>query len=260
MRGGLISIVVVAVVLPAGPAAQSADPHAALPERPSVATHAHTVAPGWVEIEGGFERAGANGRSSESLPLTVKLGLRPRLQLTLASSVTHPADGSRTSVDDMSLGIKWRMAEAVPIAGQLAILPSATIPAQSAGLATASLLVIASRLIGPLSLDLNAGYTRREGDGLMAPKQNSLWAAAVGGSLTKRFGWLAELSGSPATSGPAGRAATVNSLVGATANLHESLVVDFAFTQPVSGSDSRAVLVGFVWNVGALWNGGRSGP
>src|SRR5437764_1362781 len=32
------------------------DPHAVQPERPTVATHAGTVAPGWSEIEAGIER------------------------------------------------------------------------------------------------------------------------------------------------------------------------------------------------------------
>jgi hypothetical protein len=48
--------------------------------------------------------------------------------------------------------------------------------------------------------------------------------------------------------------------VGATANLRESFVIDIAFTQPVSGPDARALLLGFVWNVGALWNGQRFAP
>src|SRR5215467_14475818 len=45
------------VLLPSAVRAQTPppDPHAAQPERPTVATHAGTVAPGWVEIEAGAE-------------------------------------------------------------------------------------------------------------------------------------------------------------------------------------------------------------
>ena len=80
-----------------------------------------------------------------------------------------------------------------------------------------------------------------------------MWAAAVGGPLRGRFAWLGELSGSPATSGPASRAATFNSLVGATATLMPSFVLDIAVTAPISGPDHTAVLFGGVWNAGALW-------
>src|SRR5207247_3724752 len=38
-------------VRPASALVQAPDPHAAQPERPTVATHAGTVAPGWIEIE-----------------------------------------------------------------------------------------------------------------------------------------------------------------------------------------------------------------
>jgi hypothetical protein len=200
VRGGFFALVVISLAPPAALAsAQSSDPHAAMPERPSVSTHAHTVAPGWVEIEFGFEQARANGRfGDETLPMTLKLGLADRAQLSVGSAAIHPD-----------------------------------------GLTTGSLLIISSRALGPLSLDLNAGFTRREGDGSRQPKRESLWAAALGGPLASRFGWLAELSGSPATTGPAGRDRTVNSLVGATFNLTASLVVDVAFTTPVSG---RALL------------------
>ena len=47
----------VSVTLPAAVLAQTTEsnPHDAQPERPSVATHAWTVAPGWIEIEAGTE-------------------------------------------------------------------------------------------------------------------------------------------------------------------------------------------------------------
>ncbi len=55
-----LSATAAAVLARLAPAAASAqaparDPHAVQPERPTVATHAYTVAPGWVEIEAGVE-------------------------------------------------------------------------------------------------------------------------------------------------------------------------------------------------------------
>ena len=131
-------------------------------------------------------------------------------------------------------------------------------PTDSDDRAVGALLLIASRTLGPLTLDLNAGYARRRGDGMKAPRSESLWAAALGGPLGGRFGWVGELSGSPAASGPAGRPATVNLLVGATANLSPSLVVDVAVRAPVFGPDSSAILTGAVWNVGRSGRGAHS--
>src|SRR5690242_20846335 len=52
------------------------DPHAVQPERPTVATHAYTVAPGWVEIETGVERDDAGGGATAlGIPTEVKVGL-----------------------------------------------------------------------------------------------------------------------------------------------------------------------------------------
>lgn len=55
------------------------DPHEVQPERPTVATHAGTVAPGWVEIEVGVERDHySNGDNTLSFPANVKIGVFPR--------------------------------------------------------------------------------------------------------------------------------------------------------------------------------------
>ena len=224
---------------PAVLVAQTGDPHAALPERPSVATHAQTVAPGWVELELGFQRARANGQfGDEAWPLAIKVGLERRLQLTAATTLSRLAGDPKRSIGYVNLGIKWRVAERVPLAGDVAILPSVTMPADSDTRAAAGLLVIASRSFAGLSLDVNAGYIRRRGDGTLAPKSESLWAAALGGPLIGRLDWFGELSGSPSTSGPAGRGATTNAMIGAAATLRPPFVVDVAFSIPVSGPDS----------------------
>jgi hypothetical protein len=240
---------------PAPALAQPADPHAALPERPSVATHAATVAPGWLEIEAGWERTRDNGRFGDAgLPLAVKLGLTPRSQLTIATSVSRPSAGA--SVADVSIGVKWRLTDSAPVAGAVAVLPSLNVSTGSAdatGETAAGLLLIASRTLGAVSLDLNVGYTRRTGDGSRAPKTEALWAASLGGPLSRRVSWLGEVYGYPATAGPAGESAIVGSIVGASAAISSSIVVDIALALPVAGPESHAVLAGVVWNAGSVW-------
>src|SRR5690606_24195202 len=108
---------VLALAWPAGAgAAQDDDPRAALPERPSVATHAHTVAPGIVEVEFGYERTRAGGRFADAaVPATLKLGLAPRLQLAASSALDRPLGGG-TSINTVDLALKWRFADGVPLA------------------------------------------------------------------------------------------------------------------------------------------------
>jgi hypothetical protein len=262
VRGHFIRVAfALSVAMARSVGAQGADPHAALPERPSVATHAHTVAPGWVEVELGFERAHDDGRfGDEAFPMALKLGLQPRVQLSVSAAVDRPDGRHARSVDEVNLGIKWRVAERMPIAGDVAILPSVTVPARSGHDTAASFLLVTSRTLGLLTLDLNVGHTRRSGDSTLAPTSESLWAAALGGPLKGRFSWVGELSGSPSTSGAAGRSATINALVGAAATLSPPLVIDVAVRIPVAGPDSYAILTGAVWNVGRLWTSRPSTP
>ena len=62
----------------------STDPRTAQPERPTVATHAGTVARGYVEFEGGLEADRGPGSASNHITtLVTKVGLAPRVQLSL---------------------------------------------------------------------------------------------------------------------------------------------------------------------------------
>ncbi len=65
------------------PATAVVDPRAVQPERPTVATHAYTVAPGYVEIEAGVQEARPHGTSQFVAPVVVKIGIVPRLRLEL---------------------------------------------------------------------------------------------------------------------------------------------------------------------------------
>ena len=58
------------------------DPREAMPERPTVATHAWTVAPRYVELETGAEWDRNRDRTSAlSTPTIVKIGVARRAQL-----------------------------------------------------------------------------------------------------------------------------------------------------------------------------------
>lgn len=112
--------------------------------------------------------------------------------------------------------------EAAPIVGDFAILPSVKVPSGSAdsgtgtGTTDMNVLFISSHKLGPVEMDLNFWYTRRGGDGTVAPRKASVWTAAFGGLTRGKLGWVGELFEYPATSAPAGAASTVAFLGGPT--------------------------------------------
>jgi hypothetical protein len=241
----------------AAPAAQPAprDPRAVQPERPTVATHAGTVAPGYAELETGVERdRPGDGTTLVSVPTTLKLGLAPRAQLTAQLPVLG-GSGVSAGLGDVSLGVKWRVAEDHPWLQDVAVLPSlklATGGARGTGTTDVGLLLIDSRTLGPASLDLNVGLTRRSGDGSRAPRSATLWTGALGIPLRDPVGWQLELYGYPGTAGPAGQRPIVAILGGPTLAVRSTLALDAGVIVPVAGPQAHAVYAGLVTNLGTL--------
>lgn len=237
-------------------AQEQRDPHAVQPERPTVATHAGTVAPGWLEIEAGVERDQSGSASPTlSTPIVMKIGIAGRAQLGM-SATTLRAAGS-TSIGDLSVGVKWRLLERAPLLGDVALLPAIKFAtgARAAGTGTTdvSLLAISSHDLGPVSMDANVGYTHRSGDGTRAPTAATLWTVSFGGPVAGMFGWTAECFGYPGTSGPAGQAPIVALLAGPTALVRPWLAFDVGAIEPIAGPQPRAFYAGTVYNVGRIW-------
>jgi hypothetical protein len=237
-----------------------ADPHAVQPERPTVATHAGTVAPGWVELEAGVERDRLDGAHALLTPTVLKFGIAPRVQLELLESFvhlsgTHP---DHSGIGDVSAALKWRVLEHAPIVGDFALQPSLKLPAGSAihgtgtGTTDVGLLLISSHAFGPYALDINAGYVRRSGDGSQAPRDATLWTVSGGGPVAGALGWVAEIFGYPGTSGPAGQRGTAAFLTGPTVEIRRWLVLDAGAIVPFTGPQPHALYAGLTWNIGRL--------
>lgn len=232
------------------------DPHAVQPERPTVATHAGTVATGWLEVEAGMERdrLGAAG-ATLSTPLVLKLGIADHAQLAIDATTLRA--GGTTSFGDVSTGIKWRLLDGAPLVGDFALLPAIKFAtgARNAGTGTTdlSLLAISSHDLGPISMDVNFGYTRRDGDGSRAPKTATLWTVSFGGPIAGVLGWTAECYGYPGTAGPAGQPPIVALLAGPTALVRPWLAFDLGAIEPIAGPQPRAFYAGTVYNVGRIW-------
>jgi hypothetical protein len=236
------------------------DPHAVQPERPTVATHAGTVAPGWVEIEAGVERDNLHGAHSFFTPTVLKFGLAPRVQLELASSFVHLSGRNPvySGIGDASAALKWRVLEKAPVIGDFAVQPSLKLPSGSAlhgtgtGTTDVGLLLISSHDLDGYALDINVGYTRRSGDGSQAPRDATMWTVSSGGPIYRSLGFAAEVFGFPRTTGPAGNDGTVAFLTGPTFTVAKWLVLDAGAIIPLAGPQPHSVYAGLTWNIGKL--------
>jgi hypothetical protein len=235
------------------------DPRAAQPERPTVATHAGTVAPGWLEFESGFEFDRASGGQRITIgTLVTKFGVAPRLQVELFTSWVDGDEGR--GVGDAAIGLKWRLVDQHPLLGDFALVPVIKAPTGSTtrgtgtGTVDAALWLVSSRDLGSLHLDLNLVYTRRDGGGesVLIPKQAWLWTAAAAAPITGRLAWTAEVYGVPSTSGPAGEGGFSSLLTGPVFTLRNWLVLDAGTITPLFGRQPRAFYAGVTTNVGRL--------
>jgi hypothetical protein len=241
-------------------AAAAQDPHAAQPERPTVATHAGTVAPGWVEIEAGVESDHLEGAHALLTPTVLKFGIVPRVQLELAGSFQHLSGTNprHSGIGDVGAALKWRALEHAPVLGDFALQPSLKLPSGSASRGTGTgttdvgLLLISSHDWGGYALDVNAGYTRRSGDGTVAPKDATLWTVSGGGPVYESLGWVVEFFGFPRTTGPAGENGTAALLTGPTFEVAKWLVLDAGAIVPLAGPQPHALYAGLTWNIGKL--------
>jgi len=252
-------LLAVALTHPRTGRAQSS-PHAVQPERPTVATHAGTVAPGFLEIETGGEWDRYPNQSRGSIiPTIFKIGLTPHAQLSLITPIVS-APGSRSlGVGDLAGGVKWRLADSHPLLGRFAVIPGIKLPTGSAttgagsGTTDLSVVLVSSHSIGPVALDINAGYARRGGDGSLFPRNATSWTVSTGGAAVGAVGWVAEMFGYPGTTGPAGQGSTVAALVGPTFSAKEWLALDLGVIVPIAGSPPRAIYVGGVVNAGRVY-------
>ena len=234
------------------------DPRAAQPERPTVATHAYTVAPGYLELEVGVQAAQPLGQTQLGAPVVAKIGIVPRLQLELQGGwVRNTAPGATIAgLTDVAIALKERVLDAAPLVHDFSLQGSIKFAtgARDVGTGTTdlSLLLISSRPIGAAELDLNAGYTHRSGDGTAVPTSATLLTASLGSPIRGRIGGVAELFGYPGTGGGAGTSPQVGFLFGPTLQLAPWLVLDAGAILNVRNLGANAFYAGATYNAGRI--------
>jgi hypothetical protein len=220
------------------------------------------VAPGIIELEAGLVRQTLGHGDGQSVLSTLfKIGLTPALQLDIQPAWQRDATGdtSASGLTDVIVAAKWLVARDLPVLGAFAIQPGVVLPTGDegrgfgAGTGALNVLLISSHSFGPVSLDVNLGYTRRGGDGEVAPKNATLWAVAGAATVAGPVGLAVELYGLPGTSGPSGEPPSVAFLVGPTFAFNPSFVADAGVILDISGVGGTSVYGGLTWNIGRAW-------
>jgi hypothetical protein len=262
LRVSALAVFSLCLVWSASVAAQASqpDPRAVQPQRPTVATHAGTVARGWIEFEAGTEVDHYDDDShGDVTSVLAKIGLARTMQLELQAPLVWAPGAGGSGVGDFSIGVKFRLLEDAPVVADFAVQPIVKFPTGSHDVGTGTgtvdvgILLISSHDLGPVAMDLNVGYTRRSGDGTAAPKNATVWTASFGGPGYGPIGWVAELYGYPATSGVAGGDSTLAFLVGPTFRIQRWLILDAGMILRVRGPQPRAIYTGLTYNAGRLW-------
>jgi hypothetical protein len=235
-----------------GLAAQS--PRAANPERPTVATHAYAVAPGFVELEQGVKLSGeARLRDVTLWEFNLKLGLARDVQLGFFGT-GYGRTPAGAGVGDVGWALKWT--RPVGRRSAVAVVPAVSVPtgdaaAQlSAGRALGSVTLVDSADLpaglGGLHFDANTGPA-----GVGAGAGGPQWFTSLG--LAKQLGSLAiatELF--DFTAGAAGgrqRGLLVSLLVTAA----EWAVLDLGGVWGLAAGSPDQAFVGLTTNLGRLF-------
>jgi hypothetical protein len=239
--------------VPARAAADAGDEPSTTPYRPSVSTPAALSAPGWIEIEAGFEHdhAGA-GASRDSVPATVKLAftLDWGVRITGESWVRQRDDtGSSSGFGDTSVILKRRFA--VDAQQAFGLEAGVTVPTSKRGLGTGSgkpdyavNAIYSADFADIWHTDLNLVTTRLGQIDPGASRAQTLWAVALSRSLSERWGLVGELSGTHES----GAASTSQLLLAASCNVSKRLTLDAGAARSLrSGPPVWSAFTGLTW-------------
>jgi len=238
----------VALVFGAGPmVAQS--PRAANPERPTVATHAYAVAPGYIEIEQGVSaRGAASFRDATSWDVNVKIGIAPHLQLGIFGP-GYARNSAGHGVGDLGLALKLR----TDISGRVAV---AAVPGITAPTGREQLGLGAGRVLGQLPLvvsingpagihaDLNAGPL-----GIGAGRLQWLTTASFGRAVGGPLSVTAELYRISAGAAGPRQAGLLGAVLVTPA---QWLVIDIGGTLGLGAGSPDVIFLGVTTNLGRL--------
>ena len=230
--------------------ARGQSPRAANPERPTFATHAYAVAPGYVELEQGVRVEGSDVGDATAWDYNLKIGVVRQVQLAFfGTGFIHTSAGG--GVGDV--GVTLKLSTSVSPRATLALASSVTFPTgdagagRGAGRTQGGVLAVAS--VDPfrkLHVDLNLGPVA-----LGAGASPARWFHSVGaGVALGRYGLATELYGFTAG---AGESAEWGALGAMTVRPAEWIVVDAGGSVGLWRETPHLVFIGVTTNLGAVF-------
>jgi len=230
--------------------ARGQSPRAANPERPTFATHAYAVAPGYAELEQGLHVEGSDAGDATAWDYNLKIGVIPQVQFAFfGTGFVHTRAGG--GVGD--LGVTLKLSTSVSTRATLALASSVTFPTgdaatgRGAGRTQGGVLAVAS-VDAPwkVHVDVNLGPVA-----LGAGASPLRWFHSVGaGVALGRYGLTTELYGFTAG---AGESAEWGALGAVTVRPAEWIVVDAGGSVGVWRETPHLVFVGVTTNLGAVF-------
>ena len=228
------------------------------PYRPSVSTPATLSAPGWLEIEAGYEHdhAGAGARR-DSVPTTFKLAFSPDWGIRIGQEawVRQSDDsGHRSGIGDTSVVLKRRFA--IDDRQAFGLEAGVTVPTGRRGIGSSSgkpdygLNAIYSADLGDWHTDLNLVATRLGQTDPGASRGQLLWAASLSRALGDQWGVVGEFSGTHQR----GAENSSQFLLAASYNVDKHLTLDAGAARSLrSGAPVWSAFTGFTWLAARLF-------
>lgn len=210
----------------------------ATPSRPTVSSSAQLSAPGFFELETGYQKIkGSEGDSRMSFPTRLKYSFSESVGLLLdhEMAVTQQGPGGEIrGAGDSALTVKLKFPTAAKDASAFGLEAGVVAPTARDGLGvdkTAySLNGIFSAALGEFSVDLNLGVIHQLGVGPGEGHNGWHWATSVAHALNDSWGVVGEFSGA----GRRGTATQMQFLAALTYNVTPRIVLDAGMARGIN--------------------------
>lgn len=209
----------------------------ATPSRPTVSSSAQLSAPGFFELETGYQKIrGSEGNSRISFPTRLKYSFSENLGLLLDHEVAvtqQDPGGKLRGAGDSALTVKLKFPTASQDAPTFGLEAGVIAPTAREGLglgkAAYSLNGIVSAALGEFSADFNLGVIHQLGVGPDEGHTGWHWATSVAHALNESWGVVGEFSGA----GRRGTATQTQFLAALTYSVTPSIVLDVGMARGV---------------------------
>ena len=242
----------------AGAAWAADDEPATTPYRPSVSTPAALSAPGWLEIEAGWQHDQSGGARRDSIPLAFKLAFDEDWGIRVGNEawvrLRSESDETRSGFGDTSIVLKRRFGIAEDHA--LGLEASVTMPTGKSGIGFGSgkadyaVNAIYSGDFGPWHTDVNLLAARLGQTDPGASRTAWLFAASLSRQLDDHWGLVGEFAGTRRS----GIEDSRQVLLAASYNLNRRITLDAGAARSVRRGDSSwQAFTGLTWLAARLF-------